>query len=57
MTHERVRTNYITVGRYCALLGLNISLLYGQGYIRTVMNPLIEGYQSTVYFIIIHYRV
>ena len=44
VTHERVRTHHITVGRYCDLLGLDISLLYGKGFIRTAIASIIEGY-------------
>ena len=57
MNHEWVRTHYITVGRYWDLLGLDISLLDVQVSIRTAIASLIEGYQITIYFIIIHYRV
>ena len=37
VTHERVRTCYITVVSYKTLLGLNTILIYGQGFMHTAV--------------------
>ena len=56
MIHEQVRTSYIPVGRYEALLGFNMSLIYAQGSMRTALSSLIEGYKCNRLFSVIGFN-
>ena len=57
VTGERVRTHHLPVGRYYDLPGLYIRLIYGQAYLCTVLDSLIESDWITRYFIITCERV
>ena len=57
VTYERVRTRYIPVGHYQAILGFKKSLIDGQWFMITEITSLFEDYQRTISFIIIYDRV